>query len=146
MKNKIINLMILTIVLSVTSYIIIFVSGKTYTLKFRLTDESYKEVTIENYTGEIEVIDEKNINKDFLVKVKAKKEGKAYVNLNYKSYQECKVLYIHKNMVITENTFFGKSFLDLSIKYSPYYVNRKTDFPLENQYFFRINLLAKSMA
>ena len=41
--------------------------------------------------------------------VKSKKAGKAYININHKDFSSTYILYIHKNMVITDNNFFGKS-------------------------------------
>ena len=109
MKNKIINIIILSLIFIILSYIVILLLGKTYTLKYNLINENYKDITIENDTGEIEIIDKKIKNGNYLVKVKAKKPGKAYVYLNYEDYKEGKMIYIHKNMVITDNNYLGKS-------------------------------------
>ena len=109
MKRSIKRLFLLALVLVIISTIIILLLGKTYTLKYNLLNDNYKDITIENDTGEIEIIDKKIKNGNYLVKVKAKKPGKAYVFLNYEDYKEGKIIYIHKNMVITDNNYLGKS-------------------------------------
>ena len=69
--------------------------GKVYTVNFKLANSNYN-LSIENESGEIEILDKKAIKDNYLVKVKAKRTGKVYLSLNYDDYQEIRVLYIHK--------------------------------------------------
>ena len=54
-------------------------------------------------------LEEKEKNGNYLVKVKAKKEGRVSLLLDIGSIKEIKELYIHKSMIITDNNYFGKS-------------------------------------
>ena len=96
-------------ILFAISFMIIILVGKSYTMAFSIDNTSEYNLSLENDTGEVEVLDEREKNGNYLVKVKAKKPGKVYVTFGNNDYKTESVLYIHKNMVITENTFFGKS-------------------------------------
>ena len=108
MKKIIKKVLILSLLLFAFSYLVIYFTGRTYVADFKLTNNNYK-FTIENDTGKIKVLDKKITKDNFSVKVKAIKKGKVYLNIDYDDTQDLKVLYIHKNLVITENSFFGKS-------------------------------------
>ena len=106
--NNIKKIFILSFVLIILSFTITSLMGKVYTVNFKLANSNYN-LSIENESGEIEILDKKAIKDNYLVKVKAKRTGKVYLSLNYDDYQEIRVLYIHKNMTITDNSYFGKS-------------------------------------
>ncbi len=108
MKKNIKKIFILSFSLIIISFIVISLTGKTYTANFKLANGNYN-LSIENEKGEVKVLDKRVIKDHYFVKVKAKKSGRVYLALNYKDYQDIKPLYIHKNMVITENSYFGKS-------------------------------------
>lgn len=108
MKKNIIKIFILSFSLMIFSTMVIYIVGKTYTVNFNLSNSNYN-LSIENETGKIEILDEKRIEDNYFVKVKAKKSGRAYLTLSYGDFQNTKVLYIHRSMVITENSYFGKS-------------------------------------
>lgn len=108
MGNDIKKIFILSFVLIIFSFIIVNLMGKTYTIGFKQVDSDYN-LSINNESGEIEILDENKIEDNYFVKVKAKKSGKVYLSLSYGDYQDNRTLYIHKNMVITDNSYFGKS-------------------------------------
>ena len=108
MRKNIKKILTLSFVLIIVSFVIVSLIGTTYTIKFKLVNNNYN-LSIENQSGEIEILDEKKVKDNYYLKIKAKKAGKVYINLNYEDFQDMKVLYIHKNMVITDNSFFGKS-------------------------------------
>jgi len=108
MKNRFIKLGLLSIFLIIISTIIILVTGRTFTEKFSYVKGNY-QLNIDNYSGKIEVLDEKMINDNYYVKVKAKKPGRVYLELKDEQTSKIKIIYVHKTMVITDNTFFGKS-------------------------------------
>ncbi len=109
MKNNIKKIIILFIILVAISFIAITYMGKTYTLSFDINGYNNYKLFIDEDTGKIEVLDKKEKDGKYLVKVKAKKAGKVYVFFDYGDFKTGKLLYIHKNLVITEENFFGKS-------------------------------------
>lgn len=109
MKKSIIKLSILTIVLMIISVVFILINGKEYTVSFNLNGIDDYDVEVVNDTGEIAIIEENIINDKYIAKIKAVKPGRIFMNMNQNDYGEGKILYVHKNMVITDNNFFGKS-------------------------------------
>lgn len=109
MKNNIRKIIILSIFLIVISYAFITIVGRTYTIAFDINNTSNYKLSIEDETGKIEVLDKKEKDDKYLVRVKSKESGKVSLYLDYGEFQTGKRLYIHKNMVITEDTFLGKS-------------------------------------
>ena len=89
MKNRFIKLGLLSIFLIIISTIIILVTGRTFTEKFSYVKGNY-QLNIDNYSGEIEVLDEKMINDNYYVKVKAKKPGRVYLELKDEQISEIK--------------------------------------------------------
>ena len=109
MNKNVLKVGLLCIFLSFISFIVIFAFGKTYTTKFIINDNYDYEIRLDNYDGEVEILDEKKIDNNYYVKVKSKKPGKIFIALDYGNMNEMHLLYVHKSMVITENNYFGKS-------------------------------------
>ncbi len=109
MKDNIKKIIILSIFLIIVSFSVINFMGKTYTVVFNLNNTSSYKISIEEETGKIEVLDKKEKDGKYLIKVKSKESGVVNLYLNYGEFQTGKRLYIHKSMVITEDTFLGKS-------------------------------------
>ena len=109
MKKEIRNLILLTITLSIISIIVITIFGQTYTLEYRLPREKNFNVIIEQNKDIIEIIKQEKKNNKYYIKIKAKKPGKAFITLNFGEISESKNIYVHKNKVITENSYLGKS-------------------------------------
>ena len=109
MKKEIRNLILLTIALSIISIIVITIFGQTYTLEYRLPREKNFKVVIEQNKDIIEIIKQEKKNNKYYIKIKAKKPGKAFITLNFGEISESKSIYVHKNKVITENSYIGKS-------------------------------------
>ncbi len=107
MKKNIICLCILSLVLTIISYIFILLVGNTYTVSFHKVYDDY-EVAIDNKSGEIEIINQKEENNQIILDVKSKKPGHVYIYIVYDDISEMSYLVVHKNMVITDNSFFGK--------------------------------------
>ena len=111
MKKNIQKVIILSLILLVISTIFILVMGKTFHAKFQLFNASpnanYELIMDDNEV--LEVLDEKEENGEYLVTLKGKKPGKVFLTLNYDDKKEYKELYVHKTLVITDNTFFGYS-------------------------------------
>ena len=75
MKNDIKNIILLSLFLTAISIANILIIGKTYTVVFDINNTDYN-LLIENATGKIEVLDKKENNSKYIVKVKAKKAEK----------------------------------------------------------------------
>ena len=109
MKNNIKKIILLSIILFTISFSIITIMGKTYTVTFDMNNTTDYKLLIEEKTGKIEVLEEKEKNGYYFIKVKSKKPGKVYLYFDYGTFQTGKRLYIHKNMIITEENILGKS-------------------------------------
>lgn len=106
MKKGIIRFILLSIILIIISLTIILINGKTYTYTFN----NCKNYEIENSTGKIKVIEEKKINNKTIIKIKSVKPGKVDIIVNYNNdQQEIKMVYVHKSMILTDNSYFGDS-------------------------------------
>lgn len=108
MRNSIKKVSLLSLILICISFIIIMLLGRTYTVIYSLNNKDYNLI-LDNEDGEVEIINEEQKDDKYIVKVKAKKPGKVFLSLNIDDIQEVNILYVHKNMVITDNNFFGRS-------------------------------------
>ena len=108
-KKNFIKIISISIFLFAISFAIIIFIGRTYTVSFDINNIKNYKLLIEEETGKIEVLDKKEKNGKYLIKLKAKAPGKVSMYLDYGGFQTGKMLYIHKNLVITEDNFFGKS-------------------------------------
>ena len=115
MKN-IIKVILLATFLFIISFLIITINGKIYTISFDYNKDS--KLTIEEESGKIEIIDEKIKENKYIIKEKGKEKGKVYIFFGNNEIQTGKQLYIHKNMVITEDNYLGKSTSSESIPIS----------------------------
>ena len=109
MKENIKRLCLLSLVLITITLVIILVFGRTYTLNIKLNGIDNYKVSVDNETGEVEVLEEKEVEDHYIIKVKAKKPGKVYIDILSDEYHSMELLYVHKSMIITYNTYFGKS-------------------------------------
>lgn len=109
MKKTILKMICLAFILFLTSAVVIGVFGKTYTIKYDVTRINNYEFEVENNLDVIEVLSKKVNKGELLVKVRAKKEGKVNIYLTHDGFQEGRMLYIHKNLVITDNNYFGRA-------------------------------------
>ena len=109
MKQNIKILCGLLLILIITSTIVIFSFGNICYLKYINSGKNIQDVIVDNETGEVEILDRYEKNGKYVVKVKAKKPGKSYIRIDNGDYEEGKVVYIHKSMIITDNNYFGKS-------------------------------------
>ena len=109
MKNNIKKIILLCILLTAISFATITYKGKAYTLSFDINNFNDYKLLVDEENGQIEVLEQQEKDGKYLVKVKAKEPGKVSLYLDYGGFQTGKILYIHKNMVITEDNFLGKS-------------------------------------
>ena len=107
MKKDLKRLGILSIVLIIISLSVALIMGRTYTYKFDINNNSKYELSLQNETGKVKILEEKEKNGKCLIKIKGVKPGKAFLSIKYGDYGESKMIYIHKSMMITDNTYFG---------------------------------------
>ena len=107
--KQVIKIFMLALVLMLFSVIYILFTGNTHSLEYYIDSSKDYTLSVENEFGEIEILDEKKTDNKYIVKVKAKKPGRVFVSLINDDFQKMDILYIHKNLVITNNNFFGKS-------------------------------------
>ncbi len=109
MKKSIQRICILSLLLVIISTIVIFTMGSTYTMKVNIKNQEQHDVEVENQSGEVEVIKQKIKKDQLLIKIKAKKRGKAFVYVDSGAFQQGESFYVHKGNIITANNFLGKS-------------------------------------
>ena len=107
MKRNIKKICILTIALTIISLIVILLMGKTYS--FKIPGNEKYEMEVEDNSGDIQILEDKQVNDEHIIKIKAIKPGEVFINIKNDHYQERKNLYVHKSMIITDNNYFGKS-------------------------------------
>ena len=107
MRRNIKGFFLLSFLLIFVASLVILLMGNTYTVAFHIKDNHY-EVSLHS-NDIVEIIDEKEKNDLYFVTVKAKHSGRTYLLFNNGGFMEERVLYVHKNMVITDNNFFGYS-------------------------------------
>ena len=98
---------LLSIFLIIISLIVITLMGNRYTTSFEVNDSNYR-FSISN-DDVVDVIKEQYKDGLYTVKVKAKHPGVVDLNMDYGDFSTMKKLYVHKNMVITNDNFFGYS-------------------------------------
>lgn len=67
------------------------------------------KVSVENDSGEIEILEEKLVGDEYVVKVAGRKPGVAVLKMDFGDHEASRVLYVHKGMIITEDSYFGRA-------------------------------------
>ena len=109
MKKDLIKIVLLALILSIISFVVVLVFGKTYTIDLNLPNIEELNIKLESKTGEVEILDERKDEGHYYIKVKGKKPGIVNLNISNDIAGKFIPLYIHKGNIITENSFFGKS-------------------------------------
>ncbi len=105
MKKNIIKIGILSLALTVISTIFIITMGRTHTATF--ISKSKNDILIVQDNSIIEVLKKEKKGEEYIVKFKGKKPGRVFLLLEKDDYSEEKLYYVHKSMVITDNSYFG---------------------------------------
>ncbi len=109
MKNSIKKICLLSIFLLLVSIVVIVKMGNTYTIKFNSKNLKIENIELVN-DDIVKIIDKKKIENNYYIKVKAIKPGKVDIYTHYSNnFLSGYTLYVHNSMVITDNSFFGKS-------------------------------------
>ena len=105
MKKSIKRFIILSIFLSIISVLVITFMGNTYEVRFHKRSD-YSTYRLSN-DKKVKIIEEKDDSDLFILKLKSQQPGVVYVEYSDSDFYEIIKLYVHKNMVITNNSFFG---------------------------------------
>ncbi len=106
MKDNVRKILILSAVLVVAAFLVTLVMGKTQTVSF-LRGEGGNELTVENGTGEVEILSEREVGDRYLVTVRGKKPGKAYLSFGDEDLHSIEAFYVYENMIVTRDNYFG---------------------------------------
>lgn len=96
------------IVLTIIGFIVIRYKWQTYNVKLPILNQNYS-LFLDNYDGEVEIINERQDKDNYIVTVKSVKPWKVNIWLKYDDFSSEHILYVHKTMVITYDNFFGDS-------------------------------------
>jgi len=106
MNKDIKRLLVIFIVLIFISTTIILIKGREYTIRYDVTGNNYNVQVEKN--GIVEVLDTKQLENGYAVKVKSIKPGKVIIDLVAGDETNSRILYVHRFGVITEETVLGK--------------------------------------
>lgn len=122
MNNKI-KLVILALILTIVSYVIIIMTGSTFTYRIKEFDniKSAEDVKIDlEQKKESIIIESKKVKDGYIeIKLRSKNKGKASLFVyRYKHSGTLETFYVHNFGVITKNYYYGKSRGDIVIPIS----------------------------
>ncbi|MBR2533777.1 MAG: YdcF family protein [Erysipelotrichaceae bacterium] len=100
---------ILSLILLLISAAVIVLAGRTYEVNFFYNPDSSYSLNLENETGEVEILEEIEKGNRLTVKVGAKKPGRVFLLYENGEYQREALLYVHPSLLITDNSYFGRS-------------------------------------
>ena len=108
MKKRLKITITLYFLLTLLWFSVIFYKWKIYEIDFPITNPNFT-LSLNNFDGEVEILDEKQEDNTYKIKVKSVKPWKVEIWLNYKDSSTIDTLYVHKTMVITRNNYFWDS-------------------------------------
>ena len=109
MRKDVIRVCLLSLVLIIISTIILVVFGRTYTATLIVGNNGADDVVLVNKTGKVEIINKRKEDNKLYVTVNALEAGDVHLEVQHEDYYSLKVLYVHKTLVISDSSFFGKS-------------------------------------
>ena len=116
-----IKIFILLLILSVISFVIILINGRTYELKIKLNDNIKSISDIEISTGDeniIKIVDKKLKDKVLVLKIKSVNKGHAFVEVISEKHYSIDRFYVHGLGIITHNRILGKCSGDIIVPIS----------------------------
>ena len=118
MKKDIKRLIVLILALIITTIVVILINGRTATVDFELPKEEHK-VSVENQSGQIEILETEEKNDKLLIKIKGVKPGKVAIDIATNDVvSTMKIIYVHKSMIVTVNSYIGNCNGDVIIPIS----------------------------
>lgn len=116
-----IKIFILLLILSVISFVVIIINGRTYELKIKLNDNIKSISDIEISTGDeniIKIVDKKLKDKVLVLKIKSVNKGHAFVEVISEKHYSIDRFYVHELGIITHNRILGKCSGDIIVPIS----------------------------
>ncbi|MBR6252958.1 MAG: YdcF family protein [Clostridia bacterium] len=121
-KKRVVFLLILYVLLTILTAEWIIYKGNTYVLTPNLpkpvTNIDDVEVIIEQDGNYIEILDKKIVDGKVQITLKGITEGKAFVNIQQGDYSDINRFIVHKNGIITANSYLGNTNGSIVIVYS----------------------------
>ena len=119
-KKRVFFLLILYIFLTIFTAEWIIYKGNTYTLtsKFSVDNIDDVEITVEQDDNYIEVVDKRIVNERVQLTLRSISEGKAFVSINKKDNSNINKIIVHKNGIITADSYLGDTNGSIVIVYS----------------------------
>ena len=116
-----IKIFILLLILSVISFVVIIINGRTFELKIKLNDNIKSISDIEISTGDeniIKIVDKKLKDKVLVLKIKSVNKGHAFVEVISEKHYSIDRFYVHGLGIITHNRILGKCSGDIIVPIS----------------------------
>ncbi len=119
MKKRTLQFIILTATLFIISLVFVLLMGSKYVLKIEVPRQDEElDFTINQEKEVIKVIDSRREKNTYIVTIKGIKSGKAFIELKSDNFYDYKKVYVHRNNIITIDSYFGKTRGDIFIPIS----------------------------
>ena len=100
---------IVSLILLLISAAVILLAGRTYEVSFPYDRAQDYSLELANEKGEAEILKETEKGNELIVKIRGKRPGRVFLNYENGQHLEGALLYVHPDMVITDNNYFGRS-------------------------------------
>lgn len=120
-KYERIKIVILLLILSLISFVVILINGKTYALKIWLNSNIKNISDVEITNGDastIKIVDKKIKDKVLVLKLKSVNKGNTFIEVLSKKHYSIDRFYVHGAGIITHNRRLGKCNGDIVIPIS----------------------------
>lgn len=116
-----IKIIILLLILSLISFIVILINGRTYELRIKINDNIKSISDVEISSGKdniIKIVDKKLIDKVLVLKLKSVNKGHGFIEVVSKKHFSIDRFYVHGAGIMTHNRFLGKCSGDIVVPIS----------------------------
>ena len=116
-----IKIIILLLILSLISFIIILINGRTYELRIKINDNIKSISDVEITTGDknvIKIVDKKLKDKVLVLKLKSVNKGHEFIEVLSKKHFSIDRFYVHGAGIMTHNRILGKCSGDIVVPIS----------------------------
>lgn len=116
-----IKIIILLLILSLISFIVILINGRTYELRIKINDNIKSISDVEITTGDknvIKIVDKKLKDKVLVLKLKSVNKGHEFIEVVSKKHFSIDRFYVHGLGIMTHNRILGKCSGDIVVPIS----------------------------
>ena len=116
-----IKIIILLLILSLISFIVILINGRTYELRIKINDNIKSISDVEITTGDknvIKIVDKKLKDKVLVLKLKSVNKGHDFIEVLSKKHFSIDRFYVHGAGIMTHNRILGKCSGDIVVPIS----------------------------